>query len=463
MSKTTVTFIIFGGTGDLTKRKLIPAFGQLLEQNTLSEKSLIIGVGRSEYTHESYREIILESLQDSKERELVSKLRIKYERVDSSIPKSLDALTQKLQTWEDEQTTQRIFYLATTYKIFPNIIQNIQHAQLAQTTKETKIVFEKPFGHDYTSAKKLEEDIHAVFEESQIYRIDHYLGKETVQNLTVFKFANPIINAILNGDLVEKIDVFVDENLSVKDRLGYYDGAGSLKDMIQSHLLQVLALVLMERPTHLSADCIHDEKVEILKQLTVLPAKHHILGQYEGYSRELTEAGFLESRTDTFSYLALSCNTKRWKGVDIALQTGKNLDKKEGKIIIHFKSPQSEFLGDFKHFKENKLVIDIHPQEDITLFFNTKKRFSSDTLERVDMDFCGNCHFGPNTTDGYMKLLQDILLGDKTLFIRNDELLESWKIVDTIRAIKKDIVFVTYPKGSSGKEIIALAQKQQNA
>ena len=447
-----VTFIVFGGTGDLTKRKLVPAFGQLVLEKTIETRSLLVGIGRSDYTDDTYRTMILESLTSQKEKECVEQMEIKYFRADTSEENALTELPEKLNLWEKGKESERIFYLATTYQIFPSIIQNIEQTKLHQT-HNAKIVFEKPFGHNAQSSQELESQIHSVFDEANIYRIDHYLGKETVQNINIFKFTNPLIDSILTNNFVRKIEVIADENLSVGNRLGYYDGAGATKDMIQSHLLQVASIILMERPTHLDATCIHDKKVEILQNIVVQEPSKHLFGQYESYETELKEFGLKPSQTETFSQVCLSCNTKRWDGVDIVLRSGKNLNQKIGQVIVHFKGVGSDFSHDLENIQENRLVIDIHPQEDIKLFFNTKKRDHKSMLEHVEMNYCGTCHFGPNTTDGYKMLIKDVIHNEKTLFTRNDELAQSWRITDDILSQRESIPFVVYKNGSKAEDI----------
>ncbi|MFT4312802.1 MAG: glucose-6-phosphate dehydrogenase [Candidatus Woesearchaeota archaeon] len=452
-----VTLVLFGGTGDLTKRKLIPAFSKLHEADIISDKSIVVGVGRSEYTDETYAKLIHQSVTSKKERDCLKGITIKYFRTDSSKPDGLKGLAKKLKTWEQGKKSERIFYFATTYTIFPQIISNISQEKLQ---KNCKVVFEKPFGNSSQSAHTLQKHISTHFTEDQVYRIDHYLGKETVRNVNALRFTNTVIDAMLCAKHVKSISVIARENLSVKDRLGYYDSAGSVKDMIQSHLLQVVALLLMDRPSAKTAECFQDEKVKILQKIQVADASKHLLGQYKGYATELAKVGFIESRTDTYSNIEFRCDHPRWKGIPITIETGKEMNTKEGKIIIEFQQVTDELSKTgYTNVQPNRLVIDIHPEEDITIFFNTRKRYTDGELEQVGMSFCGNCHFGKNTNDGYVKLLKDVVNGDKTLCIRDDELAESWNITDKIESQRPHICFVQYEKGSTSEQINKLRTK----
>lgn len=446
-----ITFVIFGGTGDLAKRKLAPAFKALEEEGLIPQNSLLVGVGRSEYNSDTYRDALLEMMPECKDGMCLPNINIKYVQTDSSKEGAFKELKDKLAEWESKDTAQRVFYLATTYKIFPDILKNLKEAHLhKEDGKDSKIVFEKPFGHGLDSAKELETEIHNVFDEKDVFRIDHYLGKETVRNLTMLKYSNPIIQDLLNNRHVEKVEVFADEDMGVGNRLGYYDGAGAVKDMIQSHLLQVAALILMNPPESIFSSDVHDKKVEVLRDLHIAETGH-TLGQYEGYKEELKEADLPESETETFASLSLYSNSPEWQGVPIYLRTGKALDRKKGKIIVYFKQKE---LKDVKGLSQNTLIIDIHPDEDIKLYFNTRKRDTTDEVEVVPLDFCGDCHFGPNTSDGYKILLHEMLQGHKTLFTRDDELLESWRIIEEFVAIKSSLKVQNYKKGSSHKDII---------
>lgn len=439
------TFIIFGGTGDLTKRKLLPALSQLVRNGTLKKNSSIIGVGRSLYTDETYRKMILDSVSD-KFKGILSELKIQYYKTNPSNEGSLNNLKEKIEKIEPNRNSQRIYYLATTYKIFPAILHNLKQANL-HNHPESKIVFEKPFGNDLKSAENLEKEVHEIFPEERIFRIDHYLGKDAIQNLIALRFTNPIIDVLLNKEYVKSIYIYSNEEIGVGNRLGYYDSAGAVKDMIQSHLLQVASLILMERPDSMFSEDIHNKKFEALKNLKVMPAGDHVLGQYEGYGEELKNLNMSESKTETFARLKLRSSAQRWAGTDIFLETGKNLDKKESKIVINFKPISCKFADSFKGLKENKIVIDFHPSEDISLHFNARNPSEPQNLSQVKMNFDSTNYFEKHATDGYKRLLGDILFNDHTLFIRYDELRESWKIIEEFEKLRPEIPLKKYKKG----------------
>jgi glucose-6-phosphate 1-dehydrogenase len=448
-----VTLVIFGGTGDLTKRKLVPALSGLVEDGLLSPKSLIVGVARRDHTDDSYRDFLLSDVTCQLDRDCISHAQIKYYQKDSSKAGALRDLVKMLDDHDlvSGCESQRIFYLATSYDLFEPILQNIRQEGL-EKKGNAKIVFEKPFGHDSISAKRLTNLIHSVFDEEHVYRIDHYLGKETVQNIIALKFANPLINAIFSKKYIDHIDVFSDETLDVANRIVYYDSSGATRDMIQSHLLQVLSLVLMDEPKSFAPDDLHDAKVRVLRSLRV--GSKHVIGQYDSYNFELADAKGLSkntSSTETFVRMHVVSTLSKWRGVDFFLQTGKALDKKSSKVIIYLK--KSELLHGF-HFDvnertDNRIVIDIQPGSDIKIYFNTRKPDAKDKLTRVSMDFCGEVQFGPNTTDGYKLLLEDVLASDKTLFTRDDELRYSWKLIDSFMTLKQNIKLVKYKKGAS--------------
>ena len=448
----TISFVIFGGTGDLTKRKLVPAISGLIEEGLVSQNSTIIGVARREHTNQSYRDFLLENASCKKDKACITQANILYFQKDSGESGALTDLVTLLAKVEKNATesVERVFYLATSYTVFPGILKNLKESGLA---KGAKIVFEKPFGHDYNSAKQLESQIHAAFSEAQIFRIDHYLGKETVQNINVFKFANPFIDGILRKEYIDSIDIFSDETLGVADRVGYYNESGATRDMIQSHLLQVLSLVLMEKPKSFTPDALHDAKVRVLESLKLLPASTQIIGQYEGYVQELESQGLTDTQTETYVRMGLESTLPRWRGVKLFLQSGKHLQKKSSMVIIYLKQ-DATVKSFFPQMGDTKIVIDIQPDADIKIYFNTRNPHSGDAMELVAMNFCGKQHFGPNTTDGYKVLLNDVLVGDHTLFTRKDELLLSWKVVDAFLKLKQDLSMHTYKKGTHAFDIV---------
>jgi glucose-6-phosphate 1-dehydrogenase len=305
--------------------------------------------------------------------------------------------------------------------------------------KDSKIIFEKPFGHDLGSSDALNDEITKIFPEDKIYRIDHYLAKETVLNLATLKFSNPLINSLMNRVFVEKINVVADEDFGVGDRIEYYNGAGAIKDMIQSHLLQILALLLIDRPERLDPDEIHRKKFDVLTRIRPAINKKNTIGQYKSYSSELLAKGIQGSRTDTFAEICLDCDNDIWRGVPLWIRTGKKLKNKLGQIVVEFKTSSD--------FPSNELVIDIYPKQDIALVLNSRVPGSKD-VKPVRLEFNREKEFGPNSPDEYSVLLQEMIRGEKLLFPRYGEIRESWRIVEDIEALKKEMKFIVYDDGS---------------
>jgi len=446
MKEEVVTFVLFGGTGDLTRRKLVPAFGQLVHDGKISRNSTIIGISRKKLLDEEYKKSLIDSVSDKDKKRHVKILRIKALSADFAEKGGLDELKTEMDKCEIGGKCNRIYYLATSFKFFPNIVRELRRYGLdKQKSGFTRVVFEKPFGEDLKSAVKLDKGIHEVFSEGDVFRIDHYLAKETVKNLNILKFTNPILYSTFNNKFVDSIEITVDEAIGVGNRVEYYDDAGAIKDMIQNHLLQVLSLILMERPLKLESKRIHNEKVKILKNIEVLGAGHHLLGQYKSYEMK-------DSRTETFARIVLNCKTKQWDGVKLVLRTGKRLKRKYGQIRINFKAIPEDFINDLEGVRDNKIVIDIYPRQDVTIWMNTRNPLVYGKTESAKFEFCRECEFGPNTSDEYATLLEEVIKGDKTLFTRSDEVKESWRIVDKIEKMKKRIKFVRYRDGGDPED-----------
>ncbi len=432
-SKNNLIIAVFGGTGDLMTRKLMPAFLNLWKKRILGEGSFIIGIGRKEFDDLSYKKFLSEG-GNEEYKGLVNMLPVKYYKTEISKEGALSKFSDYLNKISEK--SNKIFYLATSYEFFPKISEMIA---LAGLNKDSKIVFEKPFGNDLKSFLEIEDEIHKIFLEEQIYRIDHYLAKETVQNIMALRYFNTFFDKILNKEMIESIEVTADEDIGVGNRIAYYNKTGAIKDMIQSHLLQILALLLMELPKELNSDEIHDEKVKVLKSVEVIDNKENLLGQYETYKKEAFELGINETKTETFAKIILNCKNERWNGVKLILRTGKKLERKYGQIKINFKREN-------KKVQENAIVIDIFPKQDIVLHINSLNPLNK-KVEKAKFEFSKEKNFGPNSIDEYAVLLEEIIAGEKTLFARADEVEESWKIIEKIEAIKNKIKFVVYPDG----------------
>jgi len=384
--KESLTFVIFGGTGDLAKRKLAPAFSELIHKGTLKKGSTLIGISRKKLTDEGYRKLLIDSVKDKKEKHHLKDINIRYLSIDFSKGNNLKKLADVLPSCE-VSGCNRIYYLATGYKLFPEILKGLNKYKLiSKQDKYNKIVFEKPFGQDMKSSDRLDKDIHKIVDEKMVFRIDHYLGKESVQNIVAMKYGSKGFQHLMNKDGIKQIDIIVDEELGVGNRLGYYDNFGAIKDMIQNHLLQLLALILMDKPRKMKFKYIHDGKVKVLKSLTFNNINESLLGQYSSYQKELGS----KSDTETFAKISLESNIPKYKGVKIFLRTGKKLPKKYGQIVIKFKDPK------------NKIVINLQPKSDVEVKFHGKKI--------KNINFCPKCTFRPNSPSAYEILIKEMVL-----------------------------------------------------
>ncbi len=451
MEKKEVTFVLFGGTGDLVKRKLVPAIARLVHEGKIRDDSTIIGISRKHWTDEEYKKFLVDSVLSESEKKYIKNLDIKFFQGDFSSG-GLNGLKKLIDKYEKKECN-RIYYLATSFKFFPSIINELKKQDLDKKKDGfTRIVFEKPFGKDLKSSEELDRKIHRVFKEKNVFRLDHYLAKETVQNLNVLKFTNPILYSTFSNEYVDSIEIIVDEDFGVGERIFYYNDTGAMKDMVQSHLLQILALILMEEPESLINEKIHDEKIKVLKNLEVLDSKYNLFGQYESYVDEAKKAGAVGKKTETFAKIVLNCKMKRWDGVNLVLRTGKKLRRKYGQIRINFKPLSENVSKNFIGIENNKIIINIYPKQDVVILMNTNTPEQNTEVKPVKFEFCRECEFGPNTTNEYAILLNEIILGNKMLFTRSDEIRESWKIVEKIEKIREKIKFVRYKDGREPEE-----------
>ena len=447
-----VTFVIFGGTGDLCIDRLIPAIIRMSENGKIHKDAMVAGVGRKEFTDDEYKKFLYDSIKKKPSEDVWEKLNIKYFMADFSADNPLDGMKEFLNKIEKMTYSDRIYYFAVSYKYFGRITSQLKKYDLHSGSKcFRRVVYEKPFGHNLKSSDEIDKCIHSVFDEKDVYRIDHYLGKETVQNILVFRFSNPIFERMWNSRFIEKIKIISNENAGVEDRIEYYDMSGAIRDMVQNHLLQLVSLMLMESPKSLDPDDVHNKKIEVLKTLEFKGKDDIITGQYESYKDELKKNGMKEnSKTETFVKLRLFSNMGRWKGVPVILGTGKKLADKYAKIIVEFKKePCILYCSPFT--SPNILTINIQPTQDITFEFNVKKPGANYDIEKVKLEFCHDCHFGPNSSETYEKLLNDVVKGDRTLFARFDEVRESWKIVDKVERAKKNAPLKIYKPGDTGE------------
>ncbi|HBF32884.1 glucose-6-phosphate dehydrogenase [Rhizobium sp.] len=439
-------YVVFGGTGDLAERKLLPALYHRQLAGQLTEPTRIIGASRSPMSDEEYREFTRKALKefvkaDEWVEEEVEKFcaRIHYVPVDAKSDKGWDVLKKLLDSGKD---IVRAFYLAVSPSIFGEITDKIRDHKLI--TKSTRIVVEKPIGRDLDSAQALNDTIGKAFKEEQIFRIDHYLGKETVQNLMALRFANALYEPLWNSAHIDHVQITVAESVGLEGRVTYYDKAGALRDMVQNHILQLLCLVAMEPPSSMNSEALRDEKLKVLRALKPITAanveKMTVRGQYKagasaggavkGYTEELEAT----SDTETFVAIKTEINNWRWAGVPFYLRTGKRLASRMSEIVIQFKPiPHSIFDEAAGRIEANQLVIRLQPDEGVKQWLMIKDPGPGGMrLRHVPLDMSFAESFGVRNPDAYERLLMDVIRSNQTLFMRRDEVEAAWKWVDPI-------------------------------
>ncbi len=440
--------VIFGASGDLTQRKLIPAIHSRACERHLPEQTRVIGLARSALTDDAFRQRNFEGVSNyARLKPNICELwpqfqhRITYIAGGYDDPDTYRKLATMLSQMDSKQKTRGnyLFYLATPPNLYPVIIEQLGKAGLSRPGPTRnggawrRIVIEKPFGRDLDSARKLNEQVHAVFNERQVYRIDHYLGKETVQNILTLRFANAIFEPLWNRNFIDHIQITVAESVGLEHRAGYYDKAGVLRDMFQNHLLQLLTLTAMEPPAVFGADALRDEKVKVLRALG--RGSHDIRAQYEGYHSE--EGVAPNSQTPTYAALEFFVDNWRWQNVPFYLRSGKNLTAKTSEIAIQFKCvPHLMFpMTPGEDITPNVLSLCIQPDEGARLRFETKRPGAGMSTRSVDMKFQYAEDFGEGVLpEAYERLLLDSMQGDASLFARSDEIELAWTMIDAITA-----------------------------
>ncbi len=474
-----LTLVIFGASGDLTSRKLIPALFSMKGQKLLPQKFAILGTGRTHFTEDNFREKMKESIfafseEKNPDRRLAEGFTnsIFYLPMDSSAEEEYIRLRGKLDKLNSSFDTggNYIFYFATPPAMYEIIARNLAKAGLAdQTNGFRRFIIEKPFGYDYRSAVELNRKLHELVEEDQIYRIDHYLGKETVQNVLVTRFANGIFEPLWNRNYIHRVEITAAESIGVENRGGYYDSSGALRDMVQNHLLQMVGLTAMEPPSSLSPDAIRNEILKVFQSLQPLHeaevSENVIRGQYTGskirgdvvtgYRSEKGVPG--DSRTETYIAMRFFINNWRWGGVPFYMRTGKRLPTRVTEIVIHFKrTPHHLFQRHDGITTSNQLIIRIQPDEGILLKFDMKEPGSGFNVKNVNMDFRYSQLANIRVPSAYERLLYDVMTGDPTLFSRDDEVETAWKFLEPVQNAwvnNPGIKVFGYPAGTWGPEI----------
>lgn len=454
-------FIVYGGTGDLTRRKLLPSLYRVMTENGVGDESVLLGVSTTEMTDVEYRAFAREALSEHGvvDHETWCDDHVYYTTVGRD-PGDLAGVRKKIAEIEagEKLPGNRIFYLALPPVAFPTIIEALGDAGLSKSSGWTRLVIEKPFGHDLESALSLNRLVHRYFDESQIYRIDHYLGKETVQNLLAFRFANPLFELSWNRDRIESIQITVAESLGIGERADYYDRAGVLRDMVQNHLTQVLTLVAMEAPSSFAADAVRNEKVQVLESIAVLRPEDVVFGQYTaGTIDDTPVVGYLDedhidksSKTPTFVALNLRIQNWRWQGVPVSLRTGKRLPAKTSYIDVRFKRPPVCIFHGFEDTCDNHqniVRLILQPNEGFQILFDVKAPGDPVHLEEQALSFDYADAFS-RLPDAYQTLILDVMNGDQTLFVRADEVEASWRLYDPVLDQRHDVH--PYPAGSWG-------------
>jgi len=445
------TVILFGVTGDLSRRKLLPALYHLIARKELKQ-FLIVGASLGATDSKALLSIVKKDM-GTVDEAVWKQLEDRFfcealQFTNESDFKKLNARVTKLEK-QFGLTGNRMAYLAAAAEFFCPITHHLATCGLI-TRKQSdsipwqRIVYEKPFGHDLASAHEINACIERLFEEHQIYRIDHFLTKELVSNIALVRFTNCVFEPLWNNRYIDQVQIVVNEQIALEGRGAYYDKYGALSDVMQNHVLELLALIGMESPKKLSGEFVRDQRLQVLKKVQVIDG---ILGQYEGYQKESSVAQ--DSKTETFAALMLRIDNLRWAGVPFYLKTGKCLQKKETVIHIKFKSVDC-LLTQECPVPSNWLTIEVSPEAIFSLSLNAKKPGRTDQVIPVSMDFCHSCLFGSQTPESYEVVIEEVIRGEQSISVRFDEIEQCWRIIDVVR--KKNFALHEYACGSNGPE-----------
>ena len=445
--------VIFGASGDLTRRKLLPAFFHLYLEGMLPERFAIVGYARTEFTDDEFRAHAHDAIEAFGRRSPHGEVwsdfakHLRYVAGEFSDPGAMTNVAADLEGIDESHGTEgnRFFYCATPPDAYPDIVQRIGETGMQ---RGAKIVFEKPFGRDLASAQRLNACIHAVFDESQVFRIDHYLGKETVQNVLAFRFANGLFEPIWNRRYLDHVQITVAESIGIEARGAFYEQTGAIRDMVSTHLFQMMTFLAMEPPVSFEPDRLRDETVKVLRSAQLCDPDHVVRGQYDGYR---SEPGVSDgSNVETFAALRVDIDNWRWADVPFFLRTGKGLAEKSTEITLKFrKVPFNVFRGsDMDLPPRDHLTIRVQPDEGITLALNAKKPGPGIELGRVTMDFDYGHEFRSPLVDAYELLLLGAMEGDHTLFLRQDDVERAWEVLGPL--LDRPGPVVKYPRGGWG-------------
>lgn len=469
-------FVIFGATGDLAKKRIFPALLELFKNKMLPAEFKIIACARTPFTHSVFRSTLAQLIQtkaDDNWKQFSQK--IDYLPLDVAKDINLHQLVKDIDDSEKQMSTcaQRIFYMSISPDILETAVENVAKNNLhlgctkhnPQAGTKPRIIIEKPFGRDLESARKINALLSKYFSEDQIYRIDHYLGKETVQNIFAFRFANEIFEPIWNNSYIDHVQITAAEHIGVEKRGQFYDKTGALRDIVQNHLIQLMSLVTLEEPQTFDAKHINEKKLEVIKKIKTLTptevATATVRGQYEGYREE--EKVDSNSQTESYALVKLQIEDQRWRGVPFYLRTGKKLPGKVTSIILQFKEKGHRLFENFWDKPlPNHITIQIQPNEGIGIRLSAKKPGLESMLEPVDMEFCYKTSFDTPQADAYERLLLDVINGDQSLFLSQEIIEESWRVIDPIEKLWQNAKpkLADYKPGSWGpKEADELIKK----
>ena len=443
------TIVIFGASGDLTSRKLIPALFQLARKKRLERSCRIVGVSRTPMTDDQWRNKLRETTEkfagtafDAVSWDSFARS-IHYYTGDVAKPETFGTLDSHLKSHEVGDTSDRLYYLSTSPQLYPMIVKRLGESGMSDQSRGTRrVIIEKPFGTNLASARQLNHDVHTSFDETQVYRIDHYLGKETVNNVLVLRFGNTIFEPIWNRNFIDNIQITANEEVLVGHRAPFYETAGILRDMFQNHLMQLLTFATMEPPTRFGADEVRDEKVKVLRAIRAMSpdevAANTLRGQYRSYRDE--PGVDKSSRVATYLAMRLMIDNWRWKDVPIYLRSGKGLSCHTTQIVIQFRQPPhimfDREIGNAatpQFFQANRLLIQIQPAEGIQIYFQTKVPDTDMLMRQTELKFNFHDSFQSKLPEAYERLLLDALHADASLFARNDEVEAAWQIIDPIQ------------------------------